>query len=275
MTWIILLPHFSTSPPHTTSIIDLAITNNVNLFHHFSVDTGNTLLSDHRAIIVSLTSRSHPTTIPLRYVWRTHDHDVPWILFQQQLTILLQTWRDRWEHMISHNQQVEQSDIDECWSQLHDIIKHAAHKTIKKKAIRHTSQHWFTIDPLIPSLHQTYIRLRRARDRMGPKSRTIPTHLNNRYRDARHKFNDAMRCAKQKCWEELVKQVDNNHRIIWTAWHKTTPSASTSLPTFKSNTHGPPTSPIENLNILARHFQSVSTLPDDQAFNKSQDATVH
>lgn len=36
----------------------------------------------------------------------------------------------------------------------------------------------------------------------------------------------------------------------------------------------PPLTPIDNLNIIRKHFESVSTLPDDPAFNKSQDDTV-
>jgi hypothetical protein len=268
--------HHHTSPPFTATIIDLAITNNIGLFNHFHVDDGSTLYSDHRAIIVTVASRSHPTSLPTRYVWRTHDNDVPWMLFQLELTELLQTWRQRWEPMLSHTTPFTQQDADNCWTQLRDMIIHAAHTTIGKKAIRHTSKHWFTINPAIPGLYRTYIHLRRARDRIRGRNRPVPAHLSAQVRTARHTFREAMRTAKQKCWEELIEQVDRNHQIIWTAWHRTTPSTSTPLPTFQptANTQ-PPTSPVANLNILAQHFQSVSTLPNDPAFNRSQDDAVH
>ena len=226
--------------------------------------------------MVSLASRTQPTSIPTRYVWRTHDHDVPWILFQQELRELLHTWRQQWEPMLLHTASIAQSDIDICWAQLRDRITHAAHSTIRKKPVRHTSKHWFTINPAIPSLHRQYVQLRRTRDRVRSKGRAVPSQLLSRYRAARHEFCQAMRQAKQQCWEELVQQVDHNHQIIWTAWHRTTPSTSSTLPTFHTDpSTPPPTTTTENLNILARHFQSVSTLPNDPAFNQSQDTNVH
>src|SRR6185437_3189344 len=87
---------------------------------------------------------------------------------------------------------------------------------------------------------------------------------------------EAKRAAEDKCWEELVQQVSRNHHVIWTAWHHTLPSSFHPLPTFTSPdpTAQPSQTPVDNLNIVAKHFQSVSTLPDDPAFNKSHDVIV-
>ena len=268
--------HYAKAPPYSTSIIDLALTNNINLFRKFEIDNANILLSDHRAICVSLTCRSHPLSIPLKHIWRTHDPNVPWDMFQAELIITLQPWRLQWEQLLSHHISVTQSDIDACWFHLRTIIINAATAIIGKKVIRFTSHHWFTINPNIPQLHRKYIRLRRAYDRHRIQHHIIPPHLLLRLRQARKEFDHAMRNAKQKCWEELIQQIDKDHHIMWTAWHRTTPSTFTSLPTFQSSPNIPPvTSPTENLNIMARHFESVSTLPDDPQFDRSMDNTVH
>lgn len=148
--------HYANAPPYSTSIIDHAVTNNTNFFHQMEIDNASTLLSDHRAIRISLICRSHPLSIPLRHVWRTHDTNVPWDMFQAELTITLQPWRSQWEHLLSHNISVTQQDIDACWTHLRTIITNAASATIGKKVIRSTSQHWFTINPSIPQLHRKY-----------------------------------------------------------------------------------------------------------------------
>ena len=267
--------HYANAPTFTKSVIDLAVTNNLHLFHHFAVDDASTLLSDHRAVCVSLKSRSRPLALPVRHVWRTHNKDVPWSIFQTELSSLLDPWREKWQCLLSHTSLTTQQLIDACWDDLRSIIIGTAQRVIGKKAIRSTSQHWFTLNPDMASLHRKYIQLRRARDRVRHKNRPIPPGLQRLYTRARYAFGSAMRTAKQQCWEELVQQVEKNHHIIWTAWHYLTPAFDKKLPTFASDTtNATPTSPVDNLNIMARHFQSVSTLPDDPLFNHSQDSDV-
>jgi hypothetical protein len=86
-----------------------------------------------------------------------------------------------------------------------------------------------------------------------------------------------MREAKQACWQELVEQVCKDHKIVWTAWHRTVPTSSHALPSFKTAdlAHDPPTcTPIENLNIMAAHIQNISTIPRDASFNNTEDNNV-
>ena len=149
-------------------------------------------------------------------------------------------------------------------------------KVVGKKPVSPHHKHWFTIDPAIPTLHHNYIRLRRKQFKLRGKGKPVPDQLYRDYLQARHAFKEAMRAAKDKCWEELVEQVSHNHHVIWTAWHHTTPSTFHPLPAFTSSDPAAPPSQtaIGNLNIIGKHFESVSTLPDDPAFNKSEDQNV-
>ena len=128
----------------------------------------------------------------------------------------------------------------------------------------------------MPSLLQHYNRLKRMRLAKKRDRQPITSQFMQQYSQARTSFRRAMREAKEKCWGELVEQVSHNHQIVWKAWHRTTPSTHHPLSTFTSSVPSDPPilTPTDNLNYAARYFQSVSTLPDNPAFNKSEDDNV-
>ena len=67
---------------------------------------------------------------------------------------------------------------------------------------------------------------------------------------------------------------DETTRIVWIAWHRTIPSSSIALPPFTDPSSSPSQTPIDNLNIMARHIQHISTIPVDPTFNNTLDAHV-
>lgn len=183
-------------------------------------------------------------------------------------------WRAKWEPYLSHVIIVDQHDIDQCRIELRNIITCTATNIIGKKAVSVNHQHWFTLDPAIPTLHRNYVVLRRKRALRRKNNGIVPSGIERQYQQARHLFQTSMRQAKQACWEELVEQVYHDHRIVWTAWNRTVPSSLISLPPFTSPNNSPVQTPVDNLNIMARHIQQVSTIPNDPAFNNSEDANV-
>ena len=269
---------FPRDPNHEPSVIDLGISNDFNLVQAFDVMDHGGLVSDHAPIMATLHSKSVSsiTQPPQRYIWNTTRTDIPWDIFHAYLKPLLQSWRDKWTPFLSHYILFTQHDIDQCWNELRGIIVDVAMDVIGKKPVSSHHKHWFTIDPNIPSLHNRYITLDRKRFKLRGRGLPVPPQLQQEYQQARQAFKEAMRAAKDKCWEELVKQVSHNHHVIWTAWHHTIPSTFHPLPTFTSHDpNAPPVqTPVENLNIIGKHFESISTLPNDPTFNKSMDDTV-
>ena len=270
----------SSHPNQRDTVIDLGISNDYNLVQMFDVNDHDMLLSDHVPIhahlyMTSATSSPTTTVTPQRLIWRTSRSDIPWDVFQSLLADLLAPWREKWTPHLSHLITVTQHDIDTCWNELRNIITHAAMSVVGKKTVSIHHKHWFTIDPNIPSLHHQYVVLKRQLRTYKKHDRPIPHHINRQYQHARYLFRKAMRDAKQACWHELVEQVSHDHRIVWTAWHRTIPSSSSSLPAFNTSPSDPPSlTPKDNLNIMARHIKNISTLPDDPAFNKSEDNNV-
>jgi len=263
---------------HEPSTIDLGLCNDFNLVEMFHVDDHGILLSDHAPIIATLHTKptAHITTAPQRYIWNISQTDIPWSIFEAYLVPLLRRWRDKWAPFLCHTVLFTQHDINTCWHELRHIIIDVAKEVIGKKPVSPKHNHWYTIDPNIPTLHHTYIHLCRRRLKLRIKRHPIPPQLHTEYRQAKQAFKQAMTTAKEKCWEELVQQVSHNHHVIWTAWHRTVPSTTHPLPTFTTPdpTAAPCSNPIDNLNIIGKHFESISTLPDDPAFNKTMDPTV-
>jgi hypothetical protein len=270
--------HYPNRPGARPSVLDLAICNDFNLVESFEVIHDDMLASDHQPIMCSLHTNGHTATdTPQRYIWRTSRDDIPWDIFQSMLTSLLASWHSKWTPYLSHERTVTQHDIDTCWQELRDIITCTAAATIGKKPVSIHHKHWFTLNPVIPSLHRTYVQLRRQRRHYNDNNIPIPDHMQRAYQHARHLFRTAMREAKQACWQELVEQVCKDHKIVWTAWHRTVPATSHALPAFNrlDPAHDPPScTPVDNLNIMARHIQNISTIPHDASFNNSQDETV-
>jgi hypothetical protein len=270
--------HHPSRPGARPSVIDLALCNDYNLVDSFAVLQDPALASDHSPIMTSLIVHPHANASqPQRYIWRTSRDDIPWDIFQHMLSDMLTPWRAKWTPHLSHERAVTQHDIDTCWHELRDIITHTALCTIGKKAVSIHHQHWFTLNPDIPTLHRKYVQLRRQRITYKRNDIPIPAHINRMYQQARHLFCTAMRDAKQACWHELVEQVCKDHKIVWTAWHRTVPATSRALPAFNrlDPAHDPPaTTPVDNLNIMARHVQNISTIPRDASFNNAEDINV-
>ena len=173
------------------------------------------LLSDHAPIITTLHSHTHiDTSQPSRYVWNTSKQDIAWDIFQATLVLPLTGWRNKWTPSLSHTIPFTQHDINTCWMELRGIILDSAMEVVGKKRVAIHHKHWFTIDPNIPSLHRTYIRLLRKVYSMKHNNIPIPEHLHRAKIQAQYAFRDAMKTAKTKCWEELVQQVHKDHHVI-------------------------------------------------------------
>ena len=271
--------HFSSIPGTEPSVIDLALCNDLNLITTFETRTAHDMLrSDHAPISITLDIKQsyQQQQQHNRQIWNTSRENIPWDVFQSQLDTALQSWTLKWTPHLNHTMTCTQQDIDTCWDEVRDIIISVATHVIGKKAVSMQHNHWFTINPALPSLLSRYNRLKhivlwKKRDR-----EPIPVELQQRTSQARAAYRTAMRDAKHQCWGELVEQVTKNHQIVWKAWHRTLPSKHHPLPTFTSTNPAdpPPTDLIDNLNYVARHFQSISTLPNDPAFNNTQDDNV-
>ena len=249
----------SSAPNQRNTVIDLAMCNQFNFVQQFDVNDYDTLVSDHKPIHVSLyTKPSSCLSLPQRRVWRTSNPNIPWDVFQTMLADLLAPWRTKWEPYLSCLESFHQHNIDSCWNELRDIITQTAMYVIGKKVVSVNHQHWFTLNPVIPTLHKQYVTLRRRRAICRRNDMQVPTTLERKYQQARHQFRTAMREAKQACWEELVEQVSHDHRIVWTAWHRTIPSSSIALPPFTDPSSSPSQTPIDNLNIMTRYIQHLN-----------------
>ena len=274
---------FSSIPYVHPSVIDLALCNDINTVNTFETLTSHHMLhSDHAPISITLDiiqpqqQQQQQQTLPTREVWNTSRENIPWDIFQALLSSTLQPWIQKWTPYLNHTITMTQQDIDTCWNELRDIITSIATRVIRKKAVSMHHKHWFTINPALPSLLRRYNQLKRIRDARRRDRIQISHELQQRYSQARTAFRVAVRDAKQECFSELVEQVSKDHRIIWKAWHRTIPSTRTPLPTFTSShpADQPPMDDTENLNHIARYFQSISTIPQDPSFNNTQDDTV-
>ena len=271
--------HYPNRPGARPSVLDLAISNDYNLVQSFQVLHEDMLSSDHQPIMCTLHSngQNQSSNSYQRYIWRISRDDIPWDIFRSMLSLLLTSWHNKWSPYLSHERPFTQHDINTCWNELRDIITCTAAATIGKKPVSIHHKHWFTLNPVIPSLHRTYVQLRRQRRSYKHNNIPIPDHMQRAYQHARYLFRTTMREAQQACWQELVEQVSKDHKIVWTAWHRTVPSTSHTLPTFNrlDPAHDPPScTPVDNLNIMAQHIKNISTIPNDSSFNNSQDDTV-
>ena len=236
------------------------------------------LRSDHAPITVTLDIQQHAQQQmqPTHQVWNTSRDNIPWDIFQSLLATELQPWSDKWTPYLSHTITCTQQDINTCWNELRNIITSIAMHVVRKKTVSYKHNHWFLINPALPSLLSYYNRLKRIIAWKKRDREPIPVELTHRTSQARTAFRTAMRDAKQQCWGELVEQVSQNHQIVWKAWHRTLPSTRQPLPTFTSSNpaDAPPLDATDNLNHIARYFQSISTIPNDPAFNNTEDDIV-
>jgi len=265
----------SSRPNQRDTVIDLGLCNHFNFVHQFEVNDYDLLVSDHKPIHAHLHTKA--TTCPAppqRFIWKTSSPNIPWDIFQSLLTQLLSPWRQKWEPYLSHLVTFEQQHVDKCWNDLRHIIHHVATNVIGKKAVSATHKHWFTLDPAIPTLHRNFVIWRRKRALCRRNGEEVPDLIERQYQHTRYLFRTAMHQAKQACWEELVGQVAHDKRIVWTAWHGCVPSSTLSLPPFAAPGTPPARTPIDNLNIMGRHIQQVSTVPHDPAFNNTMDTEV-
>ena len=268
---------FSSVPGVEPSVLDLALCNDPNLVISFDTHTSHPMLrSDHAPISVTLNIIQYQPQTPTRQVWNTSRDNISWDIFQSLLATTLHTWTDKWTPCLSHTATCTQHDIDTSWNELRDIITSVALRVVRKKAVSTQHNHWFLINPALPSLLSRYNRLKRMRQARKRDNIPFSSDLMQQYSQARTAFRQAMRDAKEQCWGELVEQVSQNHHIVWKAWHRTLPSTQHPLPTFTSSNPSdpPPLNATDNLNYIASHFQTISTLPNDPAFNRSEDNNV-
>ena len=208
-----------------------------------------------------------------RYIWNTSKQDIAWDIFQATLVLPLTGWRNKWTPSLTHTIPFTQHDINTCWMEFRGIILDTAMEVVGKKRVSIHHKHWYTIDPNIPSLHRTYIRLLRKVYEHETQQHAYSCTSTTSQLQAQHAFRDAMKSSQGlNVGKNWYNKYHKDHHVIWTAWHRTIPSTQHPLPPFTSPI--PAASPVDNLNTLAQHFASISTLPDDPAFNKSQDDNV-
>ena len=154
--------HFSSNPDTEPSVIDLALCNDPNLVTEFETHAAHDMLrSDHAAISITINTIQHQQQQQqTKQVWNTSRENIPWDIFQSLLATTLRSWADKWTPYLNHTITCTQQDIDTCWNELRDIITSIALRVIRKKQVFIQHNHWFTINPALPSLLTQYNRLK-------------------------------------------------------------------------------------------------------------------
>ena len=293
--------HFSPSgnlaiPTHPIydSVIDLALTSDVNIVAGFDVLQFNTwLTSDHHPISVTLESliSAPPVSDNRHRTWSLKHAD--WDMFQLLLNSQLPAWTTTatnllengectdiisYQSPLASSQQLSsnQSMINTMWSSLHNIIISAANSSVGKHCVSRTSKPWYTIDPAIPQLNRDYRRAYKAflRHRKNDTLDSNP-HIIDVYKQTKKDFRDAAFKAKDQCWRRIADKIDDKHKIVWASFKLTNPSSLPPLASFTTPTCPNPSSPQQSLDNLASHFAAVSNIPNDPSFDPTMDTIVN
>ena len=241
--------------------------------------------SDHMPIMLTFhapagRTRSGPPAGHMR--WRTKD--VSWSLYAEYIKQSLPTWTEmNTQHNTPTATRLTQRDVDVIWAQLHNIIHEAAHACVGTSVITPQSQHWWSRDPALPSLHAAYRsasnhfrRLLGRHHHRHPMSADILTVARANAKRAKHAFNTAAAAAKRGADDELAASVDEasvtggKPKLLYAQWKRNNPSKRTPLASFPDASGAPPLTPQAALNNMAAHLASVSSTLGHAAFQTTR-----
>ena len=268
------VPTHTSTTPHRSgdSVLDLAMASPayVHMVSRMDILADEYIRSDHMPILLTF---RHPTdsviTSTSHTRWRIRDAN--WPLFAAYLTETLPLWTAAHDgYNTATASRMTQRDIDRCWSQLHNIINIAADRCIGTCVVTSQSQHWWSRDPAIPSLHAAYRtatdHYRRLRHRRaGSVSDTVIATARANSQHAKRAFQQAATAARRAASDDMVAELDDasqgrRPKLVWSQLARIRRHKRTPLPSFPDSAGSPPRTPIQALNNMARHLQSVSSL---------------
>jgi hypothetical protein len=233
--------------------------------------------SDHMPILLTFRQQTDTCTAAKADVnastshtrWRTHAANWSW--FAAYLTETVPSWTATHSNFnTTTTPRMTQRDIDRCWSQLHNIINNAANRCIGTSVVTLQSEHWWSRDPAIPSLHTVYRaatdhyrRLRRRR--AGSVSDAVIATARANSQHAKRAFQHAAAAARGAASDDMAASLDDallgrRPKLLWSQLARIRRHKRTPLPSFPDAAGFPPHTPIQALNNMARHLQSVSSL---------------
>ena len=140
---------------------------------------------------------------------------------------------------------MSQDDINTCWQQLLDIITTSAHACIGTSIVNAQSQHWWSRDPSIPSLHAQYRAARQHHIRLRQRrAGSVPSHVlaaaAASHVHTRRAFNDAVTHAKRAADDDMTAAIDaaskgGRNKLLRSQHKKINRQPRTPLPSFTSH----------------------------------------
>jgi hypothetical protein len=230
--------------------------------------------------------QQHAPPYPTERVrWNT-TNDIPsWIPFQTHLTEALKEWTGRYNEWGNNNTptSITQTQMDECWQQLLDIIMTAARECVGMITVRPDSKEWWALAPDIMHIHESYRVARRRRRAMNKCGRIVSivtrVAVQAAYAKAKGEFNKAVREAQRLYWQELAEACDettphNKHKLLWSRSKRLMHTARVPAASFCDANGAPPLTPQHAINNMASHLASVSTLANDPSHDVDHERHV-
>lgn len=188
-------PTFTRNEQH--SIIDVTLTTDetINNIQEWRVSERETL-SDHNIIIFEMKTgkpKEHARQTQKRYKFNKHKEEK-----------LIETICKKLDTLKGKN-------IDN----VEEVISKTCEETLKNGTLQNKRKpvYWWSTE--INELRNTCIRNRRMLTRLRGKNngeQAQITRLDNEYRQSRKKLKEAIKKAKERCWKELIEEVDND---VW------------------------------------------------------------
>jgi len=251
------MPHTPTRPS-SKSTIDIIFTTHTPLIASMTIDTPHSLISDHHPIFIELNTHKdkpppslHAPPTP-HETWNIKD-TTNWEEYRDTLSHHLTSFIITYKPYTHHND-ITQTQIDNIWTNLKDIIHLAAKKSIGKKKLNKRSKCWWADDQV--QLHHKQLIQSKQTYHQTPTPQTHSLYIQHK-----NSFKHACKEAKKKSWDKLCSSMISNPKIYWTHYKQTIPSESFPLNSIKNKqTNTLPSTPQESLNNLALHFQETNKL---------------
>jgi hypothetical protein len=220
-----------------------------------------------------------------RIKWCVTDEPVDWKAYQAHIKESLPSWTNKYNTWGSSNTPttITQTQLDECWSDLLNLIVSSALSCVGIVHVRPNAIGWCSYVPNFTSLHKAYRTARNRLSAINKNGRIIPTILRNAiqsaYVQARSTFDAAVKEGKDKCWKKSIASCDvvganNKHKLIWSQVKRFTSSERTPSASFCDNTGHPPTSPQQAINNMAAHLARISSLTSDASHSRQHERNV-
>lgn len=220
-----------------------------------------------------------------RVRWNTTNDADTWIPFQTHLAESLTEWTGKYQDWGNNNtpSTISQTQMNDCWQHLLDIIMTAARECVGIINVRPDSKEWWALAPNIMCLHETYRVARRRRRAVNKAGRVVSiatrVAVQAAYVKAKGEFNKAVREARQMYWQQLAEACDettphNKHKLLWSRSKRLMCSARVPAASFCDATGAPPLTPQHAINNMASHLASVSTLAHDPSHDVDHERHV-